>query len=140
MIGQSIVIGSRWCMNLPKPPDFAVPLFTRSDSARIKLSTVTGTRSVDSVGFACVDISSPLVRDQILSTSGSFQVFSNNAFCGPYRRKSTSNFSEEPVSIQLDSLPAGAFGPKYKSTEPSAFVCTAGDCDETEQFFALRIK
>lgn len=37
------------------------------------------------------------------------------------------------VCTQLLSLPAGAFGPKYTSTEPSAFTCS-------DLFWLLRLQ
>ena len=39
-------VGSRRCMNLPKPPSLTMPLKKRSDSARAKLSGVTSDRPI----------------------------------------------------------------------------------------------
>src|SRR4030095_7478850 len=49
-----------------------------------------------------------------------------SGFSGPYRRKSTSNPASGLVGIRFDALPAGALGPKYTSTDPSAFFCSPG--------------
>jgi hypothetical protein len=39
-------------------------------------------------------------------------------------------FSASLVGTQFDSLPAGALGPKYTSTDPSAFFCRPGLSEE----------
>ena len=44
---------------------------------------------------------------------------------GPYSRKSVYQALPGTVWIQFDSLPAGAFGPKYRSTEPFALTASA---------------
>src|SRR4029077_5386471 len=67
----------------------------------------------------------PIVSDETCSTSGSFHAFSNSALVGAYSRNISSNLRAGSVGTQFDSLPAGAFGPKYRSTEPFAFFCTS---------------
>src|SRR6266850_1106164 len=67
----------------------------------------------------------PIVSDETCSTSGSFHALSNSALVGAYSRNISSNLRAGSVGTQFDSLPAGAFGPKYRSTEPFAFFCTS---------------
>ena len=46
---------------------------------------------------------------------------------------------EAAFGIGRNPVEPGAFGPKYKSAEPSAFHWSSGVCDERPTHFALRM-
>src|ERR1019366_5083523 len=56
------------------------------------------------------------------SISPGRHVLSNHGSSGPYSRRIMNQPFLGMVWIQLCSSPAGALGPKYTSTDPSAFV------------------